>query len=127
MNKNIENELAIYQAKDGSIKLHVDATAETICATQAQMTKIFDIDQSGVARHIKSIFDQGEVDEKGNTQKMHIANSDRPVSYYSLDIILGVGYRANSKNAIKFRRWATTTLKQYLLDGFVINPKAIKA
>jgi hypothetical protein len=59
-------------------------------------------------------------------QKMHIANSDKPVAFYSLDVILAVGYRANSANAIKFRKWATNTLKQYLTSGYVINPAPIQ-
>ena len=58
-------------------------------------------------------------------QKMHIANSDKPVKFYSLDIVLAVGYRTNSKKAIDFRKWATTVLKKYLVDGYAVNENKI--
>ncbi len=121
-----EKKLAIYQAADGAIELPIDAKSETIWASQAQIVSLFGIDQSGVARHIKNILTDKEVSEKSNMRKMHIANSDKPVVFYSLDIILAVGYRANSGNAIKFRKWATSTLKQYITTGFVIDRKHIE-
>ncbi len=118
--------LVIYQAKNGAIELKGDVSHQTIWATQAQIAQIFEKDQSVISRHIRNIFKSGEVDQKSNVQKMHIANSDKPVSFYSLDIILAVGYRTNSARAIMFRRWATKTLRQYLLDGYVVNKKQIK-
>ena len=121
-----ENKLVVYQAADGAIELPVDAKTETIWASQAQIVSLFGIDQSGVARHIKNILADKEVSKKSNMRKMHIANSDKPVVFYSLDIILAVGYRANSGNAIKFRKWATATLKQYITSGFVIDKKRIE-
>lgn len=84
------------------------------------------MDQSVISRHIRNIFSTGEVDEKSNMQKMHITNSDRPVVFYSLDVILGVGYRVNSGVAIKFRRWATTTLHEHITQGYTINPSRIE-
>jgi len=118
--------LVIYQAKDGAIELKGDLSHQTIWATQAQIARIFEKDQSVISRHIHNIFKSGEVNQKSNVQKMHIANSDKPVAFYSLDIILAVGYRTNSARAIMFRRWATKTLKHYLLDGYVVNKKQIK-
>ena len=115
----------IYQAKDGAIELRSDIKADTIWATQAQIVKLFAVDQSVVSRHIKNIFKDGEVLEKSNMQKMHNANSDKPVLLYSLDVILAVGYRTNSKVAIDFRKWATKTLKSYISQGFVVNKKQI--
>ncbi|MFZ1361261.1 MAG: virulence protein RhuM/Fic/DOC family protein [Candidatus Saccharimonadales bacterium] len=123
---NNQGNLVIYQGADGAIELPVDVTNETIWATQAQIVSLFGIDQSGVARHIKNILHDEEVDEKSNMQKTHIANSDKPVTLYSLDIILAVGYRANSGNAIRFRKWATTTLKQYITSGFVIDKERVQ-
>lgn len=120
------NTLAIYQAKNGAIELNVDAKHETIWATQAQMAKVFDVDQSGIARHIQNILKDEEVDTKSNMQKLHIANSDKPVTLYSLDIVLAVGYRANSARAIAFRQWATKTLKTYITSGFAINKKHVQ-
>lgn len=128
MNKTIENngELIIYTCSNGKVELKADTDHETIWATQDQITKIFDVDQSVVSRHIKNILEDGEVDEKSNMQKMHIANSDKPITKYSLDIILAIGYRTNSSKAIKFRIWATQTLREYLIKGIVVNEDRIK-
>ncbi len=79
---------------------------ETLWATQAQIAEVFGVERSVVTKHIRNILKDGEIDEKSNVQKMHIANSDKPVATYSLDIILSTGYRTNSKIAIEFRKWA---------------------
>lgn len=120
-----EDQPIIYQASNGAIALRQDAKSDTIWATQAQMATIFEKDQSVISRHIKNIFKDGEVDLKSNMQNMHIANSDKPVSYYSLDVILSVGYRTNSFRAIDFRKWATKILKAYISDGFAIDKKRV--
>ncbi len=117
--------VVIYQAKSGAIELRGDFTREIIWATQAQITEIFDIDRTVVTKHIGNILKSKEVDEKSNVQKMHIANSDKPVAFYSLDMILAVGYRANSARAIEFRQWATKTLRGYIVDGFAVNKNRI--
>lgn len=121
-----KNDSLIYQGKDGAIELRGDARKETIWATQAQIVNLFGINQSVVSRHINNIFKDAEVDKKSNMQKMHIANSDKPVVCYSLDLVLSIGYRTNSKIAIEFRRWATMALRQYITRGYVFNPKVIK-
>jgi len=121
-----KGEIIIYQAPSGAIELQGDFKEENLWATQSQIVNLFNIDQSVVSRHINNIFKNGEIDKKSNMQKMHIANSDKPVAFYSLDVVLGVGYRANSKVAIEFRKWATKTLRGYITKGFVINPKRIK-
>ena len=106
--------------------LRTDSNKETIWATQADIVKLFQKDQSVISRHINEIFKNGEVSPKSNMQKMHIANSDKPITYYSLDVILSVGYRTNSVRAIEFRKWATKTLKQHITKGYTINPALIK-
>lgn len=111
---------------DDYLELQLDQEHDTVWATQGDIVELFDIDQSVVARHIKNIFATNEVDKKSNMQKMHIANSDKPVNLYSLDIILAVGYRTNSGRATKFRRWATGRLKEYLIQGYSINHKRLK-
>jgi prophage maintenance system killer protein len=78
-----------------------------------------------VTKHVGKIFKDNEIDEKSNVQKMHIANSDKPVALYSLDVILSIGYRTNSKIAIEFRKWATKTLRTHITQGFTINPAQI--
>lgn len=117
--------IVIYQAKSGAIEFKQDISKETIWATQAQIVDLFDVDQSVVSRHVKNIFADGEVSKKSNMQKMHNANSDKPVILYSLDVILAVGYRANSGRAIQFRQWATKTLRSHIVDGYTINKTRI--
>lgn len=124
--QNTYHNLIIYQAPSGEIQLQGDFGHETVWATQDQIVKLFQKDQSVISRHIKSIFKDGEVDQKSNMQKVHIANSDKPVAVYSLDVILSVGYRTNSARAIEFRKWASSTLKEYLMKGYIINKKHIQ-
>lgn len=119
-------ELAIFQTNSGSIEIRTDAKNATVWLTQADLSAIFEKDQSVISRHLKNIFKDGEVEEKSNMQKMHITNSDKPVSLYSLDIVLAVGYRTNSAKAINFRKWATKTLKQHITKGFTINQKVLE-
>jgi prophage maintenance system killer protein len=129
MKNNIKNvinpQVFIYQAKTGAIEFKGDLKTETIWASQAQIRDLFQVDQSVISRHIRNIFKDGEIEQTGNMQKMHIAFSDKPVVFYSLDVILSVGYRTNSKVAIAFRKWATEILRCYLLDDYVINKKRI--
>lgn len=110
---------------DGELELNISVNKKTVWLTQTQLCDIFGKDQSVISRHINNIFRDNEVDEKSNMQKMHIANSDKPVKFYSLDIVLAVGYRTNSSKAIKFRQWATFVLKNYITDGYVINSEKI--
>ncbi len=121
MDKN--KQVIIYN--NGEIELKVSLNNQTIWLTQKDLVRLFDKDQSVISRHIRNIFKDKEVDEKSNMQKMHIANSDKPVTFYSLDIVLAVGYRTNSAKAIQFRKWATKILKQYIYDGYVINSEKI--
>ncbi len=118
-------ELLIYQGKNWEIILKEDSKNETIWANQKQIAEIFGIDRTVITKHINKIFKDSEVDEKSNVQKMHIANSDKPVKFYNLDIILAVGYRTNSAKAIEFRKWATKTLKEHITKGFTINRNRI--
>lgn len=115
----------MYQAKNGAIELRGDFSRETVWATQAQIVELFSVDQSVVSRHIRNVFKDREIDPKSNMQKMHNAHSDRPITLYSLDVILAVGYRTNSKIAIEFRKWATDTLREHITKGFTINRKQV--
>jgi len=116
-----QNNQNIVVYNDGELELKVSFNNETLWLTQLQLCDIFEKDQSVISRHINNIFRDKEVEEKSNMQKMHIANSDKPVKFYSLDIVLAVGYRTNSSKAIKFRQWATSVLKNYIQNGYVIN------
>ncbi len=127
MNKRNKKEegVVIYQTKSGAIELKGDFSKETIWATQAQIAEVFDIDRTVVTKHINNLLKSREISGKSNVQKMHIANSDKPTTIYSLDVILAVGYRTNSKRAVEFRKWATKTLRNYIVDGYAINKNRI--
>jgi len=118
------SEIVIYE--DGNLELKATVKSESIWLKQNEIAKLFDKDRTVITRHINNILKDNEVDEKSNVQKMHIANSDKPVKFYSLDIVLAVGYRTNSAKAIKFRQWATTILKDYIIKGYTLNQKRIK-
>jgi hypothetical protein len=116
------NQVAIYKP----VGLKVKIKNENTWLTQSQISFLFQVDRSVVTKHLKNIFETGELREKSNVQKMHIANSDKPVKAYNLDVIISVGYRVNSIRATQFRIWATKTLKQYLVKGYVLNQKRLK-
>ena len=116
-----KNSVVIYQGSNGEIQIQIDQKSDTVWARQEQIAELFDIDRTVATRHINNICKSGEIDEESNVQKMHIANSDKPVKFYNLDIILAVWYRTNSVKAIKFRQWATTRLKEYLVQWYSIN------
>ena len=82
-------------------------------------------DRTVINRHINNVFKEGECDKESNVHFLHIPNSDKPVMYYSLDVIISVGYRVKSLNGTKFRRWANNVLKQYLLKGYAVNQRII--
>lgn len=115
----------LYVATSGEVSLTVDRGADTIWATHQQIADLFGVDRSGATRHINKVLTSGEVLAANNVQKLHIAGAKRPVSFYSLDVILAVGYRVNSGEAIRFRRWATGVLKQHLVAGYTVNERRL--
>ena len=119
-----KGEVVLYQP-DKCIRLEVRIEDETVWLTQAQMAELFSKDISVISRHISRIFKDGELDKNSNLQKMQIPNSDKPISIYSLDMIISVGYRVNSRQGVAFRRWATRVLKEYMLRGFSVNQHLI--
>lgn len=119
-------EIIIYQASDGQTSIDVRLENETVWLTQAQLIELFQRDQSVISRHIKNVFKEKEVDEKSNMHFLHIANSDKPIAIYSLDIIISIGYRVKSQRGIQFRIWANKVLKDHLTKGFSINEKQVK-
>lgn len=100
---------------------------ENVWATQKSMSEIFDTDRSVITKHLGNIFSENELQEISNVQKMHIANSSKPVKFYSLDVIISVGYRVNSKKATQFRVWSNSIIKQYIKDGYVINEELLRS
>lgn len=125
MKKEIKKgKIIIYKSKEGP-QLEVRFSGETVWLRQEEIAKLYDKERSVITKHINKIFADKEVDKKSNVQFLHIANSDKPVAFYNLDVVLAVGYRTNSSRAIHFRRWATQVLKEYLLKGYTINQKRL--
>lgn len=122
---NEKKELVIFETEDNTIKLEVSVEKETVWLSQSQMTELFGVDRTVITRHVNNVFKEGELIKESNVQKMHIANSDRPVQFYNLDVIISVGYRVKSKRGVEFRRWANSVLKQYILQGYAINDNRI--
>lgn len=118
--------IIIYQSADGLTKIDVRMQGETMWLSKAQMSELFGRDRTVIGRHIRNIFFEGELDERSNVQKMHIANSTKPVEFYTLDVILAVGYRVKSPQGTLFRQWATAVLHEYLQKGFTMNDDFLK-
>ena len=120
-----KGEIIVYQSEN-TLQLEVRMEDETVWLTQAQMIELFQRDQSVIARHIGNIFKEKELDEKSNMHFLHIANSDKPVKVYSLDVIISVGYRVKSLRGTQFRIWATNILKEYMIKGFALDDERLK-
>jgi len=112
-------EVAIYETDSGAFEVRVEA--ETVWLTQAQMSELFQRDQSVISRHVNNVFKEGELEEETNMQKVQIGSSDKPVTEFSLDVIISVGYRVKSQQGVRFRQWANRVLKEHLTRGYTIN------
>ena len=117
----MNNAIEIYQADEGAIEVRLDGEHDTVWLSQTQLVALFQRDQSVISRHVRNVFKDGELTRESNMQKMHIADSDKPVAFYSLDVIISVGYRVKSPQGVRFRRWATQRLKEHLLQGYTLN------
>lgn len=118
--------IILYNTEDGKAKVKLYAENNTVWLTQAQMAELFDKNISTISRHVTNIFDENEVDKKSNLRFMQIANSDRPVVFYSLEVILAVGFRVRSPRGTQFRKWANSTLKEFLLKGYLLDSDRLK-
>ena len=129
MKKEIkENKVTVYQTKSGAIRLKSDSASDTIWASLDQIAGIFGRDKSVISRHIKNVFKEEELSRKSVVAFFATTASDRKiynVEYFNLDAILSVGYRVNSKQATRFRKWATKTLRQHIVDGYTINKSRV--
>ena len=118
-----KNEIVLFETADNEVSLQVQMQDETVWLSQAQMVELFDRDTSVISRHINNVFREGEVAKESNLHFLQIANADRPVAFYSLDVIISVGYRVKSQRGVEFRRWANSVLRDYILQGYAINDK----
>ena len=121
-----KNEIILYQP-DETVKLEVRMSEETVWLTQQQMATLFGVKENNITYHIRGIYTTNELEPESTTQKIRVVRQEgnrkvtRQIDFYNLDMIISVGYRVNSTNATKFRRWATSVLKEYLLKGYAIN------
>lgn len=120
------SEMIMYQTEDGKTRIDVRLESDTVWLTQSQMAELFQRDRSVISKHIKNVFAEGELDEKSNVQILHIATSDKPVTIYSLDVVISIGYRVKSLRGTQFRIWANSILKEYLIKGFSMNDELLK-
>ena len=118
-------EIVLFISDDGKISIPVAVESETVWLTQNQLMQLFERDQSVISRHISNAFKE-ELDRESNMHFLHIANSDRPVAFYSLDVIISVGYRVKSKRGVEFRKWANSVLKDYIIKGYAVNDNRLK-
>ena len=130
-----EMQMILYTSDEGDVTVDAYVKDETIWLTQKAMAELFGIDKSGISRHLKSIFESGELSEekvvaKNATTSQHGAivgkTQTTESKYYNLDAIISVGYRVNSKKATRFRIWATQVLKEYIQKGFVLDDDRLK-
>ena len=124
--ENNKTELIIYQSKNGDIKLDVSLKDETVWLTANQMALIFNRDEKVIRKHINNVFNDGELDKENNTQKMRVDGVKQFVSYYSLDVIISVGYRVKSLEGVRFRKWATERIKEYIIKGYTMDDERLK-
>lgn len=117
-----KSEIILYQP-DETVKLEVRLENETVWLTQQQITELFGRERTVITKHINNVFKEKELEEESNVHFLHIANSDKPVKVYSLDVIISVGYRVKSQRGTQFRQWANKILKEYLLKGYSINQR----
>ena len=116
----------IYRSADEDASVNAIIKDDTIWLTANQMAALFEKDETTLRKHIKNVFDEGELDRENNTQKMRVDGVKQPVAFYNLDVIISVGYRVNSRRATQFRIWATGILKEYMTKGFVLDDDRLK-
>ena len=124
--KGTASKMLIYTTEDGLTKIETNFDGDTVWLSKAQMAELFQRDRSVISKHIKNVFEEGELQKEGNVQILHIANSDKPVEFYNLDVIISVGYRVKSKRGTQFRIWATGILKEYMRKGFALDDDRLK-
>lgn len=123
---NKEFEFLLYNTPDEDVEVNVVVNNETVWLTQKSMAELFERDISVISRHVKNVFEEGELEEESNLQFLQIPSSDKKVAFYSLDVIISVGYRVKSQRGTQFRIWATGILKEYIRKGFVLDDERLK-
>ena len=131
----MNNDIVLFETKDGSLAMPVQVKAETVWLNMAQMAALFGKDRSVVLRHVHNAIDEGEIDPKVTCAKFaqvtpHGAIDGKTrtqiVDFYNLDVIISVGHRVKSQRGVEFRRWATRVLKEYIVRGYALNRERLK-
>ena len=120
-----KNEIVLFETEDKSISLPVAVENETVWLSANQMALLFERDEKTIRKHINNVFAEEEVEKENNTQKMRVVGVKQAVPFYTLDVIISVGYRVKSKRGVEFRKWANSVLKQYILQGYAVNNNRI--
>ena len=119
----VEGKVIIYQTKDGTSAIDVRLEGETVWLSANQMAVLFGRDEKTIRKHINNVFLEGELPKENNTHFLRVDNVKQAIAFYTLDVIISVGYRVKSQRGTQFRIWANKVLKEYLIKGFVINDK----
>ena len=123
MKNNETNQIVIYETEDGQTQIDVRLEGETVWLNTTQMGTLFEREESNVRRHVINVFKEGELEKENNVHFLHVNGVKKPVPFYSLDVIISVGYRVKSKRGVEFRKWANKVLKQYLIKGYAVNER----
>ena len=121
MTETLNDKIIIYQSEDGKTQLDVKLEGETVWLSTKQMAELFDKEESNIRRHVNNVFKEAELTRENNVHFLHVNGIKKPVPYYTLDVIISVGYRVHSQRGVRFRQWANSVLKQYLVKGYAIN------
>ena len=123
----MKKEIVLFETKDKEVRLPVSLENETVWLSANQMALLFDRDEKTIRKHINNVFSEDELDRENNTQKMRVDGVKQKVPFYTLDVIISVGYRVKSQRGTEFRRWANDILKQYIMKGYAVNEKRLAA
>jgi len=121
-----ENKIVIYQTEDGQTQIDVRLENDTVWLNTNQMSILFDREESNIRRHIINVFNEGELVKENNVHFLHVNGVKKPVPFYTLDVIISVGYRVKSQRGVRFRQWANKILKDYLVKGYAVNQRIHK-
>ena len=124
--ENINDKIIIYQTADGNTAIDVRLENETVWLNTNQMALLFDREESNICRHVTNVFKEGELERENNVHFLHVNGVKKPVPYYTLDVIISVGYRVKSQRGTQFRIWARNVLKDYLVKGYAVNERIHK-
>ena len=124
--KENHSDFILFKTEDEKISVDVRFQDDSVWLSQEQMAILFERDRTVIVKHIAKIFSEGELEEKSNVHFLHIANSDKPVKFYNLNVIISVGYRVKSQRGTQFRIWATKRLYEYIHKGFTMDDERLK-